>query len=464
MKTLPRYLVTLGVGLCAVLVCMSGASAKSCLDTFMSLDPAVVTQDLLDAVANRPENTNSEKADKEQAACEQLAGVIRSRLADEMNRKVRVATVSEDQLSSTISPMRPGVAGSNAQPTAAPDLHSVELAGGAITLAGGVNDTEAIASVSINPAGLATRGTKDFAWGSRLMDVSVLVPVALDRLTDGQSGDAFDYLGIRVRSNLLGLRADATELEDTLGDVRDAQLKALSEGGNFEQDLADVLGRVRDPEACFAAYMADDERAFQSLCEQVDASKFISAEKDLQAAVDEWRNTADGFFLGVDARMDFGDPGPEDSTTFGFTGVLAGGGNQFWDGGHSFQWRLNAGGSVRRVKKSVRRATRLAGLNPEDTVSQVGGGFGLTYSAAITDAASLGISAGVEGYYAVERDAEGPDHDDSLTFIGAIEVPIAGESGLTLSVQVPLLADDERGVVAGVSYDWALLARFLSGR
>src|SRR4029453_2466337 len=179
---------------------------------------------------------------------------------------------------------------------------------------GSEGGTDAIAAFTINPVILF--GARDDAHAAeltRLLDLTVLAPVNdLDRDEDGK----IDYWGLRARINVTGPGAGKH--------LRQAVTAFAQRGGRsaiVAASLNTVLRETPNFEKCVAAFRADSvfpEAVTAGCGRRLEIAPDPRPPQPFRPAPAQARDSADAHYLGVDLRLDQGDP------TLGATPTAAG--------------------------------------------------------------------------------------------------------------------------------------------
>jgi hypothetical protein len=207
-----------------------------------------------------------------------------------------------------------GTAGAPSQGEAVPSVQPLALAGGSLAAVGSDGGTDAIAAFTINPAILF--GAQDPARAaalSRLLDLTVLAPVnELDRDQDGK----IDYYGIRARVNVTGPGAGKQLQKAVKAFADNVQKSAI-----LSARLDTVLRETPNFATCVDAFRAKSVKAEEvtSSCgRELDIAPDPKTLESFREALALARDSADARYLGLDVRLDQGDP------TLGATPAAAG--------------------------------------------------------------------------------------------------------------------------------------------
>ena len=343
-----------------------------------------------------------------------------------------------------------GTAGSPSQGEAVPSVQPLALAGGSLAAVGSGGGTDAIAAFAINPAMLF--GVQDklrAAALSRLLDLSILVPINdLDRDEDG----AVDYYGIRARLNITGPRI-ATKLAKV---ARTFALEA-QKTAEVSDALSGILAGAPDFEGCLAALRAepmDPSRVSETCGKPVDFGLDSKVIENFRQALSEARDSADAQYLGLDLRLDQGDPTlgatPDAAGTALFAGVAFGRKVVATD-----QTRPSFGLKARLGVQHV-SLDQVSGGESDRTNTSIDGAlaFDLTYP---HEFLPLVLAAGLE-FRAGDPPASGTAEQFRTNFLQArlsLDVPITAANTISIAFAGPLTGD-ERPTLS-VNANWQLL-------
>jgi hypothetical protein len=265
----------------------------------------------------------------------------------------------------------------------------------------------AVAAVTLNPSVFLTsaRDPREAATWSRFGDLTVFFPVdGLDRDNDGK----VDYFGARTRLNLAGPAAGSRILR--------AAGRAFAALVQEETDLADRITRALlegpDPDGCIAALdtkTLDGAAVLEACGDALELTLDPREMRRLQQALEAARAEADAGYLGLDLRLDVGDP------TLGAV----------------------AGASGTRLFGGLALGRRLQRSQPE--------------------APSFGFRAGNPPDLSLEEEFEA----NFLMFRFGIDVPLTAANTVSLSVGAPLVGDLSPSIA--VSANWSLLLSSIRG-
>lgn len=317
-------------------------------------------------------------------------------------------------------------AGSPAQAGAVPTILPTSFA--ATTLAAVAHDsgTSTIAAISLNPVMFLSSSTnpEEIARLSRLLDVTLFVPVdGLDANEDGR----IDYAGARLRINI------------TAGGQSRDLLQRLDTAIRNEMDLASLTEQVflnsDDPGACADVLMAPDAdpAAVKAQCGgpvnlRIDDASYAA----LRDAARTAREAADAKYLGLDLRLDTGDPSFGTADHPPGTSMLAGIG---------FGRRIAAGTGGASSGIRGRLGARYVSLRDTTLTDwQVDGGLAIEMSRLI-DQQRLEMSIGLEFRMSGNRTSAEVLRTRYAEIRGGITVPIAGTTAVTLSLSAPIYGD-----------------------
>jgi hypothetical protein len=408
-------------------------------------DPAKVTalNEQIAALQGKPFNAYCRTLKRLKArSCDTLASTIgvdaTTPLADEkFKADVNHAKVADRQTSTNKS-------GSSAQAEPVEPIQPISLAGGSVTLSGTRSGTKGVGTITVNPLALAVPSRADLG---RVFDLSVSAPFALD---SGVSQDT-RYFSARLRVNATAPFS-----------ARELQLRVdnwLKEEGKYGDSLQEVLSKAPNVVVC-AETVAKTHKVTKEACGQdIDTAVLEKIRKDALASIEEARRAADKYYVGLDARIDSGDPTGTivvgDKGTHVLGGIAAGvrlqQGTSLWD----WELRGRAAGDYFRSRDDA------AGPSPK-TIYSFDWGAAIVLSGRVNEDAKqrLAFGVGVEGRQAGDSaDAKAqlaPTNYASLNLMAV--VPTTDGSDLGLAVSLPV-ADSvvPRGAIVSLSTDLGML-------
>ena len=382
-------------------------------------------------------------------ACNALAGFIFGELTDPNEIASRALAPRDLQNRGS---QQAAAAGTPAQGHALPSVQPAGVAAGTIAAIGTTAGQAGLAALSVNPTlfFLADRASEQLAKWSRFADVTVLIPIT--GTDGGDSGvDAqgqFRYMGARVRLNITGL--------PTGSQLWDGATKALASW------VANAAPQVAELNSVLSRLMASDVRRCteallgRDTVENVRAdcggtfSGFVldeGAAIGLRRELAEIRREADARYVGVDLRVDVGDPTLGDVENargrYLFAGVSAG--RRFASFG--------AADLGVRGRLGLRHATLESG-----GVSEVAadGGVGLELSRVLDDQKALTISGGVE-FRAGNAADENSDRlrTDFAALRASVLSPVGSGNSVSINLSRPIRGNVPSAV--SVNFNWGLL-------
>ena len=347
-----------------------------------------------------------------------------------------------------------GSAGAPNQSEAVPSVQPLALAGGSLAAVGSDGGTDAIAAFTINPAMLF--GIQDPAQAaalSRLLDLSVLAPINdLDRNQDGK----VDYYGLRARINITGPGA---------GKHLVAAVRAFAAHTQEALDAATVLDTVLQQTPTFASCVAAlrrdsvDTDLMQRTCgrtlDLADDPKTLST---LREQLSLAREAADARYLGLDLRLDQGDPTlggtPGAAGTALFAGIAY---------GRKFVARTTVGPTFGlKARLGVQHVSlddaTLAESDRNNTAIDGAVAFDFTYP---YEFQPLKLAAGLE-FRSGDPPVPNADKAFQTNFLQArlsLEVPITPANSISIAFAGPLTGEQRPTLT--INGNWQLL---LSGR
>lgn len=337
-------------------------------------------------------------------------------------------------------------AGSSAQLDPVESVQPITLVGGAVSLSGTRSGTKAVGTMTVNP--LALMSTKNVV-ASRVFDITVSAPFDLD----GGTNQDNRYVSGRIRVNMFA-PLSAARLQSA-ADKMTAMLRA--EGAHSDQ-LEVILSKAQNKQACVDAIIKTRVVAAGACDEALDGKPIDEARAALLKELKDARREADSYYLGLDARVDSGDP---TGTTFvgdKGTHILGGlaAGKRIQQGE---LWDVELRG---RFAADYFRSRDDAAGDDKEPIWSADWGAAFILSGRLTDSAKqrLAFGVGVEGRQAVNReDAKrelAPTNYANLNFMAV--VPAASGGDLGLGISLPLKdAAVPRGAIISLSTDLGLL-------
>ncbi|MCC7537513.1 MAG: hypothetical protein IT379_14915 [Deltaproteobacteria bacterium] len=318
-----------------------------------------------------------------------------------------------------------------------------------------------VTALSLNPGAALASGPRDFASWSRAFDLSIVAPFDLSAREAGR--DAIDYVGIRVRINILAPVQGGRAFGLAVGRLR----QALDENADRIHDdlLPDVLAALRsapDRTACMNAIASCGSEDVSAACGgRSITSAWRSSQAAVDAAVAEVRGQVDGDTVGLDLRADFGD-----QTFSGESAV---------DDAFSLQasaagsWRFLRGARVSITARGrIGYAYRRVEVTMDDTSSEHAVDWGASLELAIlTGPANTLLSVGVEGRWRTSDSiALPPLFDSGMDYADlriGLSVPLSDGTALGVGLGIPIDDNEAREPMLTVSGDWSLLLGALQG-
>ena len=342
-------------------------------------------------------------------------------------------------------------AGTLAQSETVPPVQPVALGGGSISVVGSDAGTAAITSLSVNPSAFFGGDAESVARLSRLTDFTVFFPVdSLDRDEDGD----IDYFGFRLRVNFTGLSAGEQVWDEAIAESK----RLLEQQGRAIGTLQNNFASMTEAEmrACATAIRADATGPQTGTVGASCGAELVTpAEEEYEAfraVLDRARTEADSRYVGLDLRLDSGDPtlgAVENAEATAITAGLAAG-IQFV--GSAPDPLAYSGGIRGRV------GVRYTDLRAPDVTSfALDGGLAFVMKRPVTIGQALMLSGGMEfrfGDAGEELDSE--LQSEFLLGRAALSVPVTKQTAITISIAYPLIGDEVSPTLT-VSGDWRLL-------
>ncbi len=379
--------------------------------------------------------------------CFELAGAVVIEVTDALYRGVDLdSAISPRDLQQTNSGDAVG-GGSLAQDEAVPTVQPMAIGGGSVAAVGSDAGANAITALTLNPSiFFAPPGDREkTARLSRLADLTVLFPVdQLDRDHDGR----VDYFGARLRMNVTGAGAGGRVMQK----ARDLFTGLLRKEAENATRLAQAFKSAPNLETCVAALLGPgaDAGAITSACGegarvQVDAAQYAQFQRQLAAA----REEADAKYLGLDVRLDFGDP---------TLGAVANAAATALTGGLAFGRQFVApDADAASLGLKGRLGVRYTDLrNVDETSFALDGGLGLHARRPLEDGSAVDLAGGFEFRYARARGLRSALQTDYLMFRASLAVPLAGGTRVAIALGAPLIGQAISPTLS-ISANWGLL-------
>ena len=334
--------------------------------------------------------------------------------------------------------------GSSAQIDPVESIQPITLAGGAIALSGTRSGTKAVGAITINPLALASPGN---VVAGRMLDLAVSAPFDLDQGTSQNR----QYVSARLRANLTA-PISAAALQARIA----TWLKAE---GRYADSLQQVLAHARSTRKC-AAYIASNQKVSREACEQdLDDADVLAARAAAYAEIDAARRAADRYYLGMDVRLDTGDPTGPDTVGDKGTHLLGGlaAGTRLAQGGR-WDWELRG----RAAGDYFRSRDDAAGPAPKPVYS-FDWGAAFIFSGRLEQKTKqrMAFGIGIEGRQAGGDKADARQTPTNFAYLNLMTiVPALSGGDLGLAISIPLAEEGvQRGTVISLSTDLGLLDR-----
>ena len=340
---------------------------------------------------------------------------------------------------------RPATGGSLAQSEAVPGVEPLAVGGATLAAVGGDSGARSVVAITLNPAVffVSPNDADAMAAASRIADLSALLPVDdLDRDNDG----TVDYIGLRLRINLTGAGSGKK--------VREAGrtfLRVVQGEADLVNNVITALQGSRDVDACAAALLSTRSSA-ATVTRRCDGVVDLEADpevyEELRSRMREAREEADSRYLGLDLRADIGDPtlsGQVPAKTKSLTAGLAAG-----------RRLLSGNGSGTSAGLKLRAGLRYVDLPaPVSSSFAFDGGLGFELERPLEGQAPVSVSAGLEFRYGGDASDETKLQTNYTVFRFALNVPVAGGSGVSVGVSAPI--DGEISPTLTVNFNWSML-------
>jgi hypothetical protein len=346
----------------------------------------------------------------------------------------REAAASDRQTSNNKS-------GSSGQIDAVEAIQPITLAGGAIGLSGTRSGTKGVGTITVNP--LALMAPDDPTLG-RLLDLALSAPFDLDQGSQGRQ-----TISVRVRANLMA-PISAKALEDEV----DTWLRAA---GRYADDLEKVLAHAVSVRRC-AEYVASTNKVSKDACEQeLDSDELRDSRRQAYERIAALSRAADRYYLGLDLRLDTGDPTGDAVVGDDGTHLLGGiGAGTRISQGERWDWELRGRAAGDYFK------SRDDGVIPRpDPVFSFDWGAAFILSGRLEPKTKqrMAFGVGVEGRHAGGDSVDAgrtPTNYANLNLMTVVPALNGGDLGLAISI--PLAEEGvKRGTVISFSTDLGLL-------
>ena len=358
------------------------------------------------------------------------------------------ATVFGERAFQQENPTHASLSGSLAQGDAVPAVTPTGLASGSLALVGSEGGDDALVALGLNPAVLffINEASSALARYSRLMDLSVFVPLKKEHEESAEGDGGPDYVGARLRLNWLGAGAG-----EKLWQSADSLLTDWFAKSETQVQLILVLLReAPDLKACASALASNAEApVINAGCGRpLQLGVDDNAAARLGLELERIRRSLDSRYFGADIRVDWGDPTlgavENASGTFLFAGLAYG---RRFTGADEGDPELGL-----RMRLGARHAT----LEHNDSTSfAVEGGLGLEL-ARVLDQQEVTAAAGLEFRYG---DGDGGSdkqfQTDYLVLRSSLVIPVTPSNSLSIAVGVPVA-----GAISSylsVNFNWGLM-------
>lgn len=387
--------------------------------------------------------------------CKALAAHVQSTMNTLRLRGAPPPDVSPRDLQSDKDNAGQSVAAAN-QSDAVPALYPFALAGGSIGGTGSDGGTNALTTISLNPAIFFGNmdDPKESARLGRMMDFSVIVP--LTQIEELETDD-LQYLGVRARINIHGAK-EGGELYQRV----QQQFVQVLESSHMElQQIQAMLETAPDYNTCIAQFeevlasRADPSTISIACGEEFSvalADKHFSA---FALGMEKLVKEADAKYFGLDLRADFGDPtlGAIDSArgTSLFAGIGYGFSNE-----HK---KLNTGNTNLNSRLGIRYKDM---ENIEATVFDIDGALGVEIAKPF-QFQQIKFGFGFEFRAGIEEKTENIAFDELdealetnyLFFRTSMNVPITPSNSFAVQYGTSFWGD--KPSVLAINFNWKLL-------
>jgi hypothetical protein len=413
-------------------------AAGASLLLVLAITSSSVAQDAGDQACGREySRLNPDEPVAVAQACDALAGWLVDTLATRISAPPTGALQSRRAGEAS-------AAGTTAQTEAVPSVQPTALASASLGVAGSDAGTDALTSISLNPAALLAGIDPESAakWG-RFSDVTLYFPV-----TDaGDVERRLDYFGARVRINMTGIDDGDAILEQATA----AFNETLRAETMLFQELKPALKGATNLEQCVRGIMESEPGDEPGGCGgDLTLSLSPQAYRELRERFAEAREKADERYLGLDLRVETGDP---------TLGAVADADLTALQAGIAFGRRFLQP-NVYAPTLGVRTRLGLRYTDPRDPGLDVtwalDGGLGFDASRLLPTDQYLRLSGGFEFRFSNSDESEQePLQTDMLTFRGSLSVPVVSGASLAIGFATPVVGDTPTSLTFNV--DWGLL-------
>jgi hypothetical protein len=382
--------------------------------------------------------------------CDELATVLeyyietgtdkRAKAPSEAEASLSAAAQVEAQPDRRTATNKSGAAG---QIEAVEPMRPINLAGGALSLAGTRSGAQAVATVTINPLALANPTSE---VSQRTMDISVTAPFNLK----AEDGNVSRFVGIRLRSNMVAWWSTKP--------LKAALSKLYDEAGAYADSLELLLSRTEDVEGCVKAILKKRETPKSECGGEISSAQLKELMAASYDAIDDARREADKHYLGIDARADIGDP--TDKSILGDKGTRIVGGLAFGTRvacGENWDFEFRGRGAADYFDGSDRLAD---GSKPATVFSADWGAAAVLLGRVTkdTDKQRIAFGVGLEGKHAKHSEAANAAPTNYVDLNLMTIVPTTSGNDVGLRIRIPLNDSKvPRGTLLSFSTDLGLL-------
>lgn len=390
------------------------------------------------------------RADTSGAVCLRLPRAVAASLTARLGRAPRVPIkASPRDLQSRASGNAAGGAGA-AGTEAVATVQPTALAGGTLGALGTGGGADGIAAISLNPLAMLAGGGAAGAAKSRIADITLLAPLAND-----PAGDSLRYLGLRIRINTESAHQRRV-LDSAESLFRNRVVANLASMRRLEAIFAEAPDAAACAGALAAAQPGDD---VTSACgAPFDVGAYDVSGAAFRKYTATIRDSLDARYVGLDLRLDRGDPTfgavPGLDGTFLYAGVAMGRRLIKRDAdGLSIGWRGRVGAQYITVDSGAVTDSLRTGVATDVALA-----FEAIYPSAFRPIRIIG---------GVEYRSGSPlpsTTDDALELDGlrwrlSIDIPVTAANGVAIAYSTPLSGGGRPSL--NVSFNWQLLLQEL---
>lgn len=321
------------------------------------------------------------------------------------------------------------LSGTPAQGQATPGVLPAGVASGTIAAVGTRSGNQAIAAIGVNPVALflADAASRNLARYSRFSDVTFFVPVSSLSSTSPSTDSTVKpkYFGARIRLNFTGISSGDAIWNRSDDLARNFMRRQAANVSTVQQ----VLESAPNLDACVKALLAPAANmSLQGSCGRtialtVDTAEAMEMRREVAAIV----RKADSKYLGLDLRVDVGDP---------TLGELQNAGGTFLFAGLAAGRRMDM--SVSTVGVRTRLGLRHAALDSAAQAAMSGeADVGVEFIRRI-DEQELNLSVGVESRFGNSNLETTQFQTNYAKLRGTLQLPLGSSNSVAVNFGFPI--------------------------